>query len=281
MSSTGIFRGNGLGHSTRDAPAFNSISRFIRSSRWCVVIPVINEGYRLVSLLKKMGALDIAGQADIVIVDGGSSDGSLDTLQQEGVRTLLVKTGRGRLGAQLRCAYAYAMEQGYDGVITIDGNDKDDPSAIPAFITALEQGYDFVQGSRFIPGGVAENTPLYRNVAIRYIHAPLLSLCSGFKWTDTTQGFRAYSRRLIQDVDMALFRSVFVSYELLAYVSYRAPKLGHRCIEIATARRYPAGGVPTKINGLLGNLDLLRVLLFACMGWYNPPWGRRNDTRRP
>jgi hypothetical protein len=45
----------------------------------CVVIPVINEGNRIVSLLTKMNNLNISGIADIIIVDGGSTDGSLET----------------------------------------------------------------------------------------------------------------------------------------------------------------------------------------------------------
>ena len=54
---------------------------------------------------------------------------------------------------------------------------------------------------------------------------------------DTTQGFRAYSRKMLLDVEIALFGDVFMTYELLAYLSYRAPKLGYRCLELPTIRR--------------------------------------------
>ena len=96
---------------------------------YCVVIPVINEGERIKSLLKRMEAERISSIADIIIVDGGSTDGSLelDSLQQVGVRGLVVKKGPGKLSTQLRCAYAFALDQGYQGIVTIDGNDKDDP----------------------------------------------------------------------------------------------------------------------------------------------------------
>lgn len=238
---------------------------------YCVVIPVINEGDRIRSLLDRMKAIQIPLIADIIVVDGGSTDGSLETdsLAQAGVRGLVVKKGPGKLSAQLRCAYAFALDEGYDGIVTIDGNDKDNPEAIPRFIKALEDGIDFVQASRFLPGGVAVNTPKSRDFAIRYIHAPCLSRASGFKWTDTTQGFRAYSRRMLLDPKIAPFRDVFMTYELLAYLSYRAPKAGYRCKELPTIRRYPAGEVPTKINGLRGNLVLLKTLLKACCGKYD------------
>jgi len=238
----------------------------------CVVIPVINEGRRIGNLLDRMAALGIAEHADIIIVDGGSKDGSLEprVLQGKGVRGLLVKTGPGKLSAQLRCAYAFGLDQGYVGIVSIDGNDKDDPDAIPRFIEAIEEGVDFVQASRYVIGGVAENTPLLRNIAIRCVHAPMLSLFSGFHWTDTTQGFRAYSRKMLLDPRVAPFRDIFVGYELLAYLSYRVPKLGYRCKELATARRYPPGEVPTKISAVKGNLNVLTVLFNACFGQYDP-----------
>ncbi len=256
---------------TWQVPSFNSPLWLGRQHEFCVVIPVINEGARIGSLLDRMAALRIANMADIIIVDGGSTDGSLalDRLQAHGVRGLLVKTGPGKLSAQLRCVYAFALDQGYEGIISIDGNDKDDPAAIPRFIEALQQGVDFVQASRFVPGGMAENTPLMRDFAIRFIHAPMLSLFSGFKWTDTTQGFRAYSRKMLLDPQIAPFRDVFQTYELLAYLSYRAPKLGYRCVELPTIRRYPKGEVPTKISSFKGNLSVLQVLFKTCFGFYN------------
>lgn len=243
-----------------------------RRHSYCVVIPVINEGDRIKSLLEKMEEIGVSAVADIIIVDGGSTDGSLglNLLKAKGVRGLIVKKGDGKLSAQLRCAYAFVLDQGYEGVITIDGNDKDDPDAIKNFIKELQCGVDFVQGSRFITGGVAVNTPKLRDFAIRYIHAPCLSIASGFRWTDTTQGFRGYSRRILLDPRVAPFRDVFKTYELLAYLSYRIPRLGYMCKEIPTARRYPDGEIPTKITSIRGNLKVLIILLVACMSFYNP-----------
>lgn len=255
-----------------EVPTFERPLHAARRCPWLVVIPVINEGARLHRLLERLRALRLDDQVDVCVVDGGSGDGSVavESLQALGVHTLIVKTGPGRLSAQLRCAYAHALEAGYAGVVTIDGNDKDDPAAIPAFVRALSDGVDFVQGSRFVPGGVAENTPPLRYAAIRALHAPLLRLASGFPWTDTTQGFRGYSRRLLEHRGLSLFREVFDSYELLAHVSARAPRLDLRCVELPTARRYPTGEVPTKISTLRGNARVLRILLAACVGGYDP-----------
>lgn len=253
-------------------PDFKPIYWLGKQNDYCVIIPVINEGPRIRNLLRRMADRGIDKLADILLVDGGSTDGSVDTdvLKSNHVRGLLLKVGPGKLSAQLRCAYAFALGEGYEGIVTIDGNDKDDPAAIPHFIDALKGGNDFVQASRYIPGGEAENTPALRDFAIKYIHAPMLSLCSGFRWTDTTQGFRAYSRKMLLDPKVAPFRDLFNSYELLAYLSFRVPRLGYRCIELPTSRRYPMGEVPTKISSIRGNLTVLGVLFNACLGRYNP-----------
>lgn len=256
----------------RQVPSFDALRWRGRRHDYCVVIPVINEGGRIASLLRRMASQNTPGVADVIIVDGGSTDGSLTEalLDETEVRGLLVKTGPGKLSAQLRCAYSFALDQGYQGVVTIDGNDKDDPAPIPDFVRAMRDGIDFVQASRFVPGGVSVNTPRSRDLAIRLIHAPALSLASGFRWTDTTQGFRAYRSRVLLDPRVAPFRDVFSAYELLAYLSYRLPRLGYRCLEVPTSRVYPDGEVPTKISGFRGNLELMRTLVAACAGRYNP-----------
>jgi dolichol-phosphate mannosyltransferase len=243
-----------------------------RTHDHCVIIPVINEGERIIRLLQRMESVGVADIADIIIIDGGSTDNSLDPskLQALRVQALIIKTGSGKLSAQLRCAYSFALEAGFAGIITIDGNDKDDPEPISRMVCALKDGADFLQASRFIEGGVAENTPLSRYVAIRLIHAPLLSFFSGFQWTDTTQGFRAYSARMLLDPRVRPFRDCFNSSELLAYLSYRAPRLGFRCSEIATSRRYPRDEVPTKISVIRGNMRVLLILVKACLGSYDP-----------
>ncbi|KAB7690400.1 glycosyltransferase [Plesiomonas shigelloides] len=262
---------NSLVRATWQVPEMDVCLWVGKKNKYCVVIPVINEGERIKNLLQKMQDNRISSIADIIIIDGGSTDGSLNiaTLQSLDVCGLIVKKGPGKLSAQLRCAYAFALDNGYQGIVTIDGNDKDDPQAIPDFIAALEEGVDFVQASRFVSGGVAENTPKSRDFAIRYIHAPALTLSSGFKWTDTTQGFRAYSRKMLLDHEIAPFRNIFCDYELLAYLSHRAPQLNYHCVEIGTSRKYPKGEVPTKISAIRGNWKVLQTLAKACFGCYN------------
>ena len=171
--------------SDRQVPSYTVTDFAPKRHRYCVAIFVINENGRLLRQLDKMK--QVGAPLDVVIADGGSTDGSTteENLSTRGVRTLLVKTGAGKLSAQMRMAFDWAMQQGYEGVVTIDGNDKDGPEALTRFVEALDQGIDHVQGSRYVPGGVAINTPKLRTLGIKILHAPLISLASRFRYTDT------------------------------------------------------------------------------------------------
>jgi glycosyltransferase involved in cell wall biosynthesis len=242
-----------------------------RTTRYVVVVPVLDEGMRIARQLARMAPL--AKLADIVIADGGSRDGSVEPTRvgPHGVRAVLVKTGPGGLSAQMRMAMDWALDEGYEGMVFIDGNDKDDPSAIPRFLKALETGFDHVQGSRYVLGGKEENTPLTRKWGVRLLHAPLVSLSAGFRYTDTTNGFRAYSSRLLTDQRVAPFRDLFSRYELHYYLAIRAARLGYRICEVPVTRCYPArGATPTKISPWKGSILILRTLASACLHLFDP-----------
>jgi dolichol-phosphate mannosyltransferase len=251
-------------------PSFRAAELRPRSSRYAVCVFVINEGERLHRQLGKMRPY--TDRFDIVIADGGSTDGSVESVAVErfGVSAVLTKTGPGKLSAQMRMGLAYSLARGYDGVITIDGNDKDDPAALTRFARLLDAGYDHLQGSRFVPGGKAVNTPPERYVGVRFVHAPLISLASGFRYSDTTNGFRAYSKRFLEDPRVAPFRDVFVAYELHYYLAIRAARLGFKVKEVPVTRAYPDhGAVPTKIKGWRGNWFVMKTLFRACAGAFD------------
>jgi dolichol-phosphate mannosyltransferase len=252
-------------------PAYDIHEFGPRRFPFCVGIPVINEGKRITAQLGRMQKLNLA--ADVIIGDGGSKDGSCapELLRDLGVRTLLVKTGPGRLSAQMRMLFAYAIEQGYSGIVLIDGNGKDGVEAIPNFLEALEQGYDFVQGSRFLPGGREHNTPLDRKLGAKLIHAPLISAAARFRYTDTTNGFRAFSTRFLLHPAVQPFRDVFDTYNLHYYLSIKAPRLGLKVKEVAVTRIYPdSGPTPSKISGFSGKFEILKLLVLTSIGRYDP-----------
>lgn len=254
-----------------ETPPFVHVSLREPRTKYAICIPVINEGERIQAQLKRMEAE--SRLADIVIADGGSTDGSLAAgfLKERNVRALLVKQGPGKLSAQMRMGMAYCLQEGYQGMIFIDGNNKDDPAAISQFIEWLEKGYDHVQGSRYIPGGVARNTPFLRHWGIRLLHAPLISLAAGHRYTDTTNGFRGYSARFLNDPKVSPMRNVFNEYDLHYYLAICAARLSYKIVEVPVTREYPSQGkIPTKISPIGGSLIVLKNLLQSVFLLYGP-----------
>ena len=255
-----------------DIPKFEKHEFFSKRHSYCICVFTINEGIKLQEQLKKMSVF--SKDIDIVVADGGSVDNSvnIDILKKLCVNTLLIKKTSGKLGTQMRIAFGWALRRGYDGIIVIDGNGKDGVEAIPRFISKLREGYDYIQGSRFILGGHHENTPRLRLLGLRLLHIPLMRLASGFKYTDTTNGFRAYSSRFLINKKVALFRNIFVSYELHYYLAAQGPHLGFKCIEIPVSRSYPkTGPIPTKISPIKGHIDIIYKLIYTVLGRYKPP----------
>jgi dolichol-phosphate mannosyltransferase len=248
-------------------PEYQVDEFFKKKNKYCLITPVLNEGKRIQKQLTEMKKY--AKLVDIIVVDGGSTDGSTAKtfLKKNGVRALLT-TPKGQ-SVQMRAGLSWALEQGYDGFTTIDGNNKDDVSAIPKFIQALDEGYDYAQASRFIKGGKHKNTPSDRVFFNRFIISPVLSLAAGHWYTDTPLAFRAYSKKYLLHPEVKPFRDIFIRYELLFYMVTRAARLGLKTKEIPTTRKYPKGEVPTKIVGWKKINDMLNIFKIA-LGFYNP-----------
>ena len=253
-------------------PKFTCDEYVEKKNKYCLCIPIINEGERIRKELEKAKQFEIDKKIDIVICDAGSTDGSADAelLKSLGVNTLLVKTDKGKQSAQLRMGFWWALQRGYEGIITIDGNNKDSIENVPDFIQKLDEGYDFVQGSRFVKGGKAINTPLIRLLSVKLIHAPVISITARKRFTDTTNAYRAHSKKYLLHDEVKPFRDIFNTYELLAYLSVKASRLGLKTCEIPVTREYPKNEkTPTKISPLKGNWNLMKILFMNLFGKYN------------
>lgn len=260
---------------TKFVPKYIINERFEKTSKYCICIPVINEGTRIQKQLSTMKDNKIYEKVDIIILDAGSTDGSLneDILEKYNVRTVLTKDDnkRTKMSGQLQTGFDYALKQGYEYILNIDGNNKDDSNSVYLMIEKLKQGYELIQASRYAPGGKGINTPLIRSLAVKLLHVPIISKAAGFKYTDTTSNFRAYSAKLIADPKINVFRDIFVTYELIQYLSVRPVQLGYKVCEVPTTRSYPKKGkTPTKISFFKGNMDLLKILINTYKGKYDP-----------
>ncbi len=231
-----------------------------RQSKYAICIPVVNEGIRLKKQLLEMKRLHIYEQADIIICDGNSVDGSTDPdFLREAKVFALIQCPRAHQSEQLIEGFKFALEYAYEGVITIDGNNKDSVSTIPLFISKIQEGYGFVQGSRYIKGGVAANTPLIRTFAIKF-HVHFMNKITNGNFTDTTNGFRAFHSMVLLGHYSQLFNErTYSSHEIAYYLFVIAAKYKHT--EVAVSRKYPIKGRATKIVPIIGHLELLWILI--------------------
>jgi glycosyltransferase involved in cell wall biosynthesis len=253
-------------------PPFALHSFAPRQCAYALVVGVYNEGEQFTRQLEALQPY--RHLFDILIADGGSTDGATTaTALGDKATALIINTSDQKgLSVQYRAALHYALKQEYTAVVMMDGNGKDGADALPRFAAALSEGYDFIQGSRFMPGGIHCNTPWLRLLGIRLLFTPLMRAATGFAYTDAINGFKACSRRYLTDPRLQPFRAVFVGYSLQYYLNYSAPRLHMRVTEVPVTRNYRKHvAVQSKIIGLRAWLKILRELMLTITGVYTPP----------
>lgn len=223
-----------------------------------------NEGEKLKMVVERFPA---ERDYDVLIMDDGSSDGSTGPLGESEHVTVLKHGQQRGVGAGMKTVFRYALSQGYDVVIPMAGNNKDNPLEIPRLLAAIVAGYDFVQGSRYLPGGDYQKMPLYRQLATRYIHPSLFSLISGQKITDSTNGFRALRVTMLEKLQSGWEQDWLEQYELEPYLFYQAIKRGFRVTEVPVSKIYPPKKLGyTKMKPLIGWWSILRPLVYLGLG---------------
>src|SRR5438309_152979 len=176
---------------------------------------------------------------DLLVMDDGSTDGSIEKLAAEDVLVLRNRKNQG-IGAAMKSVFEFAIEKGYAVLVIQAGNDKDDPLEIPRLLQPIQTGEaDFVQGSRFLQGGRYGNTPAYRIISTRYVHPLLFSLAVQKKVTETTNGFRAFRTEILKDTRIAWKQQWLDKYELEPYLLFKAIRLGYRHVEVPITKVYP------------------------------------------
>lgn len=203
---------------------------------------------------------------DVLVVDDGSTDGSLEGVEQRGF--ILVKNaGNEGLGASIKKAFGYALANGYDCIVIMAGNGKDDPNEIGRLLSPIENdGCDFVQGSRFLKGGAYGNMPVYRLLSTRYIHPFVFSTLSGTFVTESTNGFRALRTSILRDPRIDWNQDWLDQYELEQYVHFKVATLGYARTEVPVTKIYPKGPGYTKVKAFSGWWSMLKPLVYLAMG---------------
>ncbi|MFQ5658429.1 MAG: glycosyltransferase family 2 protein [Candidatus Methylomirabilales bacterium] len=223
-----------------------------------------NEEKKIGRVLDRFRAGDVA---QVILVDDGSTDGTPREAEARGVKVLRHSERRG-VGAAIRTAIRYAQSQRFEILVIVAGNDKDRPEEIPRLVRPIiEDGYELVQGSRYMPGGSYGNMPLYRQVATRFVHPWLFTLSSGYRITDSTNGFRAIHLRLFDDLRIDIEQAWLDGYELEPYILYKSLTLGHRVVEVPVTKIYPDTALGyTKMQPITGWWKILRPLFLLALG---------------
>lgn len=226
-----------------------------------LVVPCCyNEGQKIQDQLRRYPA---QRDYDLLILDDGTTDGSLDNAADFGAKVLSHPSNLG-VGRAQKTAFRYALEHGYDVILFMAGNNKDEPLEIPRLLEPIvKDGYDFVQGSRYLPGGNYGNMPIYRRIATQFVHPLTFSLVSMRRTTDSTNGFRAFRLNLLRDPRIDIEQAWLDRYELEPYLYFKAIRLGYKVREVPCTKIYPAHQLGyTKMKPITGWWSILRPLVF-------------------
>lgn len=227
-----------------------------------IVTFAFNEGVKIRTTVERTVA---AVSHDLLVMDDGSTDGSIEPLRQFPVRVISNRRNEG-IGAAMKQSFDYALNENYDVMVIMAGNNKDDPEEIPRLLKPIIEGdYDLVQGSRFLPGGGHGNMPLYRRFATQ-LHPMLFSLAARKRVTESTNGFRAFRTALLRDPRINWRQDWLDQYELEPYLLYKTITLGYRHTEAPVTKIYPPKSLGyTKMKAFTGWWSILRPVAYLAL----------------
>jgi len=173
----------------------------------------------------------------VCVVDNGSADGTAAEARAAGAVVISHPRNLGA-GGGYRTGYFYGRRQGFDLVVELAGDNQDDPADIQQVVDRLvDGGFDYVHGSRWMPGGTRVNMTRSRSLLTR-VYSALFHALYGFPATDATNGFRAFRSALLDDPRIDLWQEWLIQYELEPYLLIKAVALGYRVGEAPVRKIY-------------------------------------------
>ncbi len=199
---------------------------------------------------------------DVLFVDDGSTDGSLEFLQSRDYFLIRHEINKG-IGAGIREAVEFGRDKNYEIIVIMAANGKMLPEEIDRLVEPiLGENYDYIQGSRYLEGGSSPNLPLFRKVMIG-LFTKMVNVATGFKGTDVTCGFRAYRLSLFDDPRFKIDQGWLDKYEMEYYIHYHVLKGGYRIKEVPVSMVYPSEKKNySKIKPLTGWWSMVRPWLY-------------------
>jgi dolichol-phosphate mannosyltransferase len=220
---------------------------------------VYNEAHRVEPVLEGCEALVADGTFDeCLVIDDGSTDETPSIIKRH-PRLSSVRHPQNRgVGGSIRTGYRYALDHGFDVLTLFAMNGKDDPADARHVLAPILAGEaDYVQGSRFLPGGSSDHLPPHRRVSI-HTFTLAFSLLAKHRFSDCTNGFRAYKVALLRDPRIEWEQPwIGDRYELEYYVHFQTAYLGFRLVEVPVSKNYPNDN---KSYSKIRPVDWLRML---------------------
>ena len=224
-----------------------------------VMLPAYNEVDSIAPLLSRIARTfeEIDGDASVLLVDDGSTDGTVEraeeTARSAGLQLTVAahETNRG-LGAALKTGFSRgSVLVGRDGVLVgMDADNTHDPAVIPSMLKRLDDGYDVVIASRYAPGGEEVGLSLLRSILSRGASTTLRLFLPVKGARDYSCGYRAYRGSVLARAfevhgDDLITETGFVSSaEVLLKLAY----LPSRVAEVPLVLRYDLKGGASKMN---------------------------------
>ena len=199
-----------------------------------IILPAWNEAGKIGRAVARMprDLVDV-----VLVVDDGSTDETAEEAERAGALVLRHARNQG-VGAAIRTGIEWAQGQRIALTGIMAGDDQDDPREIVLLARSIvEDGADFVQGSRYAAGGRRLHQPLSRTIMTRG-YSVLFSLCVGRRISDATNGFKLFRTEVT--TAMNLRQPWLDRYELEPYLLYEAIRRGLRVREVPVTKSYPA-----------------------------------------
>jgi len=192
-----------------------------------------------------------------------------EAAREIGVTVHIIKNGRRTgVGSSFRQGLEYLLETGHDLAVIMAGNGKDDPAEIDRVIEPVARGEcDYVQGSRYQPGGKRSRMPFSR-VLFNRLYPLVWTLLTHKRCTDVTNGFRCYRLDILRDPRINLNQTWLNGYSLEYYLHYKVLALGYRMREVPVSKTYPFSnrGGYSKIQPLKDWWPIISPLLLLFLG---------------
>jgi len=200
-------------------------------ARFLIALATYNERGNLPILTAQI--LEFAPDADILVVDDSSPDGTADWVEEQRQRDsrfhLIKRTGKLGLGTAVLAAIEYAAQHKYDFLINMDADLSHPPRFLPAIRAKAEEGFDVVIGSRYISGGTVEGWSWSRRLMSRGINIYARCLLGLHTW-DNSGSFRCYRTTLLSQLDPKSILSQ--GYSFFEEILFRLHQLGGTFTEI-------------------------------------------------